>query len=472
MHIVKKAAAHLEWLTFERLGAALLFLAIGVGACFSPAQNDTWWHLRAGEDIWTAGAIDLRDHYSHTVNGGYWPNHEWLSQVLFFAVYRVGGLALLTSLAATFVVAAWWLVWRLTPGDRAFRLMLCTLALIPSSLAWALRPQVFTLFLLAATAFLLVRRRYLMLPPLFLIWANLHGAVMLGFPLLAGGIVASTIEERKWPVRLLVVTGLCIVATTITPLGASLWADVPATLARTRPYGIAEWRAPGLVEPVFMPFWLLAGVLVVLTVRAQPWRVSSGSSVMIWSALAMLPLAVTSGRNVPPFVLLAVPAIAAMRDSLKPARRRASARIEHPLFNAGILVMLSLVASATVSYAWISEIPRLGWHPLPQPAIAALAACPDPLYNRYDEGGYLIWFVRGRKVFLDSREHPYPAALVHDQIRTEITGDYRALFDRHAIRCALVAADSPVAQQLVANGWKKEYQGLSWVVLTRGFGAT
>jgi len=467
MDIVKRAAAHLESFTFERLGTALLFLAIGVAACFSPAQNDTWWHLRAGGDIWASRAIDLRDHYSHTVNGGYWPNHEWLSQVVFFAVYRVGGMPLLTFLVAALIVGAWWLIWRVTPGGTTLRVILCALALIPSSLAWALRPQVFTLVMLAATSVLLVRRRYLLLPPLFLIWANLHGGVMLGFPLLAGGVAGRFVEERKWPLRLLAVIGLCVVATTITPLGASLWAEVPASLVRTRPYGISEWRAPGLIEPVFMPFWLLAGVLVVLTIRERPWRATSASSVMTWTALAMLPLALTSGRNVPPFVLLAVPAIAAMRGSYAPASRRASGGIEHPRLNAGIFAILFTAALATVSYAWISELPGLGWRPLPPQALEALAACPDRLYNRYDEGGYLIWFLPQRKVFVDSRQDPYPATLVHEQIRTEISGDYRELFEQHAIRCAFVAAGSPIAQRLAANGWEQEYVGRSWAVLTR-----
>ena len=108
----------------------------------------------------------------------------------------------------------------------------------------------------------------------------------------------------------------------------------------------------------------------------------------------------------------------------------------------------------------------------PQPggvedAIAALNACPERLYNRYDEGGFLIWFVRGQKVFLDSRQDPFPSDLVRAHIRADETGDYEDLFDRFSIRCAFVPAASPMAQRLTANGWQHRYEGLGFVVLAR-----
>jgi hypothetical protein len=390
-----------------------------------------------------------------------------LSEVLFYAVYRLGGLRLLTAVVASLIVGAWVLIWRLAPGDKGVRLILCALALVPSSSAWSLRPQVLTLFLLAVAAFLIVRRRYLLMPPVFLLWANLHGGVTLGFPLLAGWIAALVVEERRLPVRALAIAGLCFLATAVTPLGVSLWSEVPATLARTRPYGIMEWRPPGLTDLRFLPFWLLAGALVALVIRKRPWQAALPAGPMIWAALALLPLAVASERNVPPFLLMAVPAVAAMGDWRLESLLRTSRRVEHPMLNAGVLLAGVLLAAGTIAYAWSSENSRLGWHPLPAPVIASLASCPERLYNRYDEGGYLIWFVPNRKVFIDSRQDPYPSTLVRDQIRVEASGDYGELFDRYAIGCALVAAGSPIADRLKADGWQSAYNGSGWLVVTR-----
>lgn len=462
-------AFHLKQLTFERFTTTLFFLAIVVAACFSPAQNDTWWHLRAGQDISASGTIGLRDSYSHTVAGAYWPNHEWLSQVLFFAIYRIGGLPLLTALAAGLIAGSWLWVWRLIPaGAERIRLPLCCVALISSSSAWSLRPQVFTLFLLGATAFATSRRRYAWLPPMFLVWANLHGGVVLGFAVLAGAIMASFVEERTLPLRPLAISAGCFVATTVTPLGPSLWLEVLAFLARSRPYGIAEFRVPGLFEPAFMPFWLLAAALVVLVLERKPWRWPAlRESPLVWAALAMLPLAAGSGRNVPPFLIVAVPAIAALFASRRPSTLRLPEGVARPRLHAGLLAAFAVVGFTSVTYAWETGIPRLAWHPLPQAAIDAVTSCPGPLYNRFDDGGYLIWFLPERKVFLDSRELPYPSALVHDQIRVETSGDYEQLFDRYRISCAFIGSGTPVANRLKDAGWIESYHGGHWAVFRR-----
>ena len=74
----------------SRFPLTLLVVAIVFSACLMPAQSDTWWHLRTGEEIWRSGRILLHDTFTHTVSGRPWPDHEWLTQVLFYAVYAAG----------------------------------------------------------------------------------------------------------------------------------------------------------------------------------------------------------------------------------------------------------------------------------------------------------------------------------------------------------------------------------------------
>src|SRR5690348_14002573 len=102
-----RAPSAIERFTFDRLLTTLLFVAIAVAACLMPAQNDTWWQLRAGREMWQTHGVLLRDVFSHTAYGSFWPNHEWLSQAIFYAVYAAGGLPLLTLFAAAAVVGAW-----------------------------------------------------------------------------------------------------------------------------------------------------------------------------------------------------------------------------------------------------------------------------------------------------------------------------------------------------------------------------
>jgi hypothetical protein len=454
-------------LTFNRLGAILLFVAIGLAACLMPAQNDTWWHLRSGEQTWESGAVQLHDTFSHTVSGAYWPNQEWLSEVVFYGVYRAGGLPLLTALVALLVVATWLVVWRLTPGALYRRLGLCGAAVVSCAPEWSLRPKAFTLLLLALTALLLSRRRFMWLPALFLLWANLHGGVVLGLVAVASAAAVSVVERRSVRTPATLACLGCVAAVSCTPLGLSFWTEVPASIARIRQYDIQEWRAPSVFDPVFAPFWLIAAALIVLAVLVRPWKSRTGQQdLTFWAALALLPLAFCAARNVSAALILAVPALARLIETTFPAAAPRP-RLERPWLNAALASAAASIAFAWVAYAWSADLARLAWHPVAKPALDAVASCPGELYNRYDDGGYLIWFAPTRKVFIDGRQDPYPPAMMHEHLRVERTGDYDSMFRRYSIGCAFLPTDAVVATRLRAAGWTTLYEDTTWAVLSR-----
>ena len=79
-------------------------------------QADTWWQLRAGRDMWLSQRVLLTDVYSHTAYGSFWPNHEWLAEVIYYAMYRVGGLPMVTLFATALIAGGWAITWRLAKG--------------------------------------------------------------------------------------------------------------------------------------------------------------------------------------------------------------------------------------------------------------------------------------------------------------------------------------------------------------------
>ena len=140
---------------------------------------------------------------------------------------------------------------------------------------------------------------------------------------------------------------------------------------------------------------------------------------------------------------------------------------ERPLLNLAIMAFATIGVVVTLAWAYRNEVPRLRWHPVPAAAIAALGQCPDNLYNRYDEGGPLLWFAPDKKVFLDGRQDPFPSELVKEHIAVE-TGQagHETVFRRHQIRCAYLPRVSPVAARLTAAGWKTLHADSRWVVLS------
>src|SRR4029078_2291476 len=154
---------------FGEMVARMLFVAFALRATMMPAQNDTFWHLRAGADIWATHAIPRIDHYSHTAAGAPWPDHEWLAQVLMYLVYRVGGMPGLGLGAAAIILATATLTYRLMVGPPVVKFLLLAVGLSVSSVTWVLRPQIVTLLAIALLLTLLARDRHRWIPLLFLV---------------------------------------------------------------------------------------------------------------------------------------------------------------------------------------------------------------------------------------------------------------------------------------------------------------
>ena len=138
--------------------------------------------------------------------------------------------------------------------------------------------------------------------------------------------------------------------------------------------------------------------------------------------------------------------------------------MQRPRLNAAITLVAGALVCVTVVYAYAGPIGHLRWAPLPEASLAALRGCRGNLYNRYDEGGYLIWFAAEHKVFLDGRQDPYPIDLVKEHVRVEHTGDFEPVFQRYDIHCAYVPADSPVSMRLLRGGWTPLFRDARWAV--------
>jgi hypothetical protein len=465
-------------LPFRRLVVGLLFGAIVFTACLMPAQSDTFWHLRAGQDLWRTHAVPLVESYSHTAAGTFWPNHEWLWQAASFALFRAGGFPLLTLAGAALVALAFALAYRLMVGPTTTRFVLMAVAMPLSASVWALRPQIASLALLAVLLTLVVRERHFWLPPLFALWANVHGAVALGGVVLGAVTVAALWKARRRDagdpgarrraVTLAAMLPACALATALTPLGFKLWAFIFESIGRSREIGIDEWRPAYPTKPLEIGFWLLALAFLALLARRRRALADWPTLALAAAALAIFPLAARAGRNIAPFLLVVIPAASRLLGAgftLARAGRAPAADVERPLFNLAFLGVFLALGVATVGTAWATSLPRLGWRPVSADALAAVRACPGPLYNRYNEGGYLIWLAPERPVFLDSRQDPYPRAFVRDALAIEAAGDAAQMFARHGIRCAFLPLASPTLPRLRDAGWLARFSDDTWAVL-------
>src|SRR5688572_33467844 len=60
---------------------------------------DTQWHVKIGSEIGETWQFPRTDTYSHTFFGQPWVAKDWLSQIILYLTYRVGGWNLIVTLA-------------------------------------------------------------------------------------------------------------------------------------------------------------------------------------------------------------------------------------------------------------------------------------------------------------------------------------------------------------------------------------
>lgn len=455
-------------ITFDRLATLLAYGAAAFVACLSPAQSDTYWQLRAGRDIWRTATIPRVDHYSYTAFGRAWPDHEWLWQAIAYPLHALGGMPLLTAASAVAAVGALVLSRRLAPPGGRVSVVALLGAVVAVSPEWSLRPQVASLLLFALTLVLVARERYLWLPPLFLLWANLHAGVAAGGVILVAATVLALAQQvrhriRQTRARLLRIgtaTLACGLVTLINPMGVGLWAYVLGSGENPAHVGNADWQSAFRFGPVQACFWawalVFAAVVIARHNRFRTWA----QKVLVAAGISTAPLAMAGVRNIGFFVVAALPAVIV---GLAPPV------VDHDVVPRAraLLAAAGVSAGALLALIWWIAPARLNWHPLSAQTAAAVRSCPKPLYNTYDAGGYLLWFVPDAKVFIDSRADPYPAAFVSRDRKLETSGRYKQLFSKYGIRCAVVAPNSRVASALEADRWSTRAADGQWLVLAR-----
>jgi len=296
------------------------------------------------------------------------------------------------------------------------------------------------------------------------LWTNLHGGAAYAV-LLAGtaAVVAAAVNRERLRPYLLA-TAVAALAGLCTPLGLDYWPAIVQSIARSRTNRILEWQPPALTLAL-APFWLAAASLVVLIIWRRKQLTTFDEAFPVAAAVVVLPLAVESLRNVPIFLLLAIPALSRLLWRQHPLEVASAVPPWRARLHVAILATTIAGFGAVVAYQWAWAPDRMAWRPMSATAATAIRQCQPPIYNGYNEGGVLVWFVPAQPVFIDSRQDPYPVALVQAHRQAERSGDYGPIFARYGIQCAVFHAGSEGPGRLAAHGWHERFRDGQWVVL-------
>ncbi len=490
----------------------LLLLGFVLNLTLQPlVEPDLGWHLRAGLDLLAhAWVLPDTDPYSHTMPDWRWVEHAWLTDAVMALLYRglepYGALGLIVLFG--FITAlAWWLA-----AGQAGVSWTCRLVAMVASLWVALpflgaRTQLVSL--LGVAVLLRVwshsqqgRRQWLwVLPPFFLLWANLHGGFTAGLFLLGvmlcGALVAricvvlspglvpamdEPVVDWEDLIRCMLVAGIAAAVTCLNPYGWRLYVEIYESLTdRFMIETLREW------QPVSFQGWAgrayglyLAGLLCLVIGwyrRVEPVR---------WATLAIvLVLSLLHWRNVTLFLIVSVSLLAELL-----ALAVASCLRWVPVLRtfAGMSLLLLTVAVGSALSFWgpehVAHVWRSGTSPetffeqtdYPIEAVRWIRnhrqEVGTRLYHDYGYGGFLLWQLPGVKVFIDGR---MPAWRIGDR---RIFQDYvnlnradspdLSVLDRYGVDWALVPRGSALALTLESNpGWKSLYVDAKVVIVRR-----
>lgn len=298
------------------------------------ADPDTGVHVRAGEWILRHHAIPRQDWFSFTLAGRPWCDWEWLADVLDAVLYHHGGFAaivtfnlLLVSLIAVIVYrtarlhAGGILAWGVT-----FLVMTAT------TIHWLARPHLFSWLFVAVFCGVIERSRatekksaLLILPPVTLMWVNLHPGFVAGLLILAvwcgseaaGAILADDRAERLahgcWAKWFAGIGLMCLLATLANPYGVRLDQHIAAYLfsPTTVTAQVAEWLSPDFHNPRLGGFELLLPLAAAALWQGLEKKFAACALTLGWMHLALV-----SVRNVPLFAIVCAPPVARLMEHL------------------------------------------------------------------------------------------------------------------------------------------------------------
>ncbi len=474
------------------------------------SDSDFFWHLAIGRDI-AAHGVPRVEVYSWTVAGKAVLPDQWLGELLLYAAYAIGSWTGTIALRAlTIGVLIGVVVWTAL-AERPRRPFIAVLASLPaigvSRFAWTDRPELFGLVCFAVLIALLraVRRgsltAFALCVPLVLLWANLHGSYALGLGLVVVVALERAVVDPSGRRRYAAIAIGSVLATFVTPAGLATWtssgghflapprfvqeegtpdvatlpgllfsvallASLATALLAPRTRGRDVLFEIGVLVPVAFVSLTATRHLVFFPIAAAPFLSSWGPDAFgagvrtlreAWGDVARraLPSSMrtrdrTAQGDRRPYVVAGGP----------PEHGRSRGRID-VVANAGaaFIALAMLIAGIATS----PREPDLSSFPIA--ALPQLPAGPG-LLNRYDWGGFLIWYAPATPVFVDGRLFPYVGEALEDyRAVIGLHPDWRQVLAKRGIRTVLVAPSDAIAVEGVALGWPILARTPEWVML-------
>ncbi len=430
------------------------FVVLGWRAALPVGDNSFLWHVRAGTVQLDAGEVLRVDPFSFTAAGEAWRTQSWMAELGYGWLENltggIGWVPTMKFLAMLVAVALVGLAIHRTGRGRSgvtlAGLFLLVWQISPFAVA---RPALLGSVLLTVVVAITYsdRRPLWLLPPLFWLWAGVHGMFVIGL----GYLFLDAVRRRSRKQAVAVV--LSGVATSLTAHGLGAWWILVQFLQNRGALDqIAEWLPPDFTDLFTIPLLI---VIVGLIVAGAVGQLEPGD---LWLIVPFVIFGVLAERNIWPAVIvlspIAVHALHTRKEKVAPDRAEA--------VGLNWAIAVALIVVAVVGLTRPLELREDLF-----PSAAAVAALEQgPLFHGSAVGGYLIFADWPQvEVFIDDRAELYGAD-GFERFRNLRAGiDVQETFAELSIDQVIVTADWPIVDYLELLGWDYRYRDDHFVVM-------
>jgi hypothetical protein len=428
---------------------------------FQLVDPDLPWHLRIGKDIAESGAAPSIDLYTRPLLGHSFIDHEWLFNLIFYLIYDRSGFIALNLIFAFIITLSLYLLKRLaqiyfiSPYDKDKSVPLTDKAMLiimtlTAYVAFAMKPHYGArmqhlgnlLFLLLLYIVYSAKKNkkpliLFLLPPLFWLWANLHGSFMLGLVILWAWLAYNFLESAFsafWSrffetkpmakaelVRLSLNTALASAITLVNPYGPGLYSFLSGYKNNYYMTAISEWR-PFFYLPIQYHHIVITAFFVAILFLSASIYLKKISAFGIkkhiprpnlWNwclALLFLALSLKSKRHFPLFFIAAFPLMVQFLHFEISKESGIRLKERHKSILKGFLLTAFLVFSVytltKINY-FNDPFVKANSPQLPHNIVDHLKDLEDlenrKIYNNYGWGGFFLWTLPEAKMFIDGR---------------------------------------------------------------------
>lgn len=359
---------------------------------------DFGWHYQMGKYILSYG-IPATDPFSYTMSTYPYVDHAWLTDVIFATFYDIfGQFGIALVLSSIFVLTLIFSIpkTRVYPYVVLFAaiLLLPLVTMRPTFISWTF----FALVLYVVRSEQKWKNYALLLPLLFLLWANIHAGFITGIFILFCRLL-ERIYIRK-SIRLECgILFFSILATLVNPYGIKLWETIISIIFLRSHYNIVEWKSVVLTfDTFFYSYIVIACVFIFLYHKS--FSMSDKAAFFFF-----LVASAVSTRHFPYLVITGLSIISSALEYVQQAVKRIHTEYKLQVISGALIsiILISFIARFIAEIVSADTLSEVKYYP--RHAVEYLKKNPSKgeIFSDFNWGGYLIWKLPNKKVFIDNR---------------------------------------------------------------------